>query len=74
MLHIVGFRDGNAFYRKPLCPHRRLPCRERGPASRCGRGLAEPVQLARRDEGWGARTRMKDASSTDVIVHRGVSR
>src|SRR5271157_1008100 len=36
-------------------------------------GLAEPVQLAKRDEGWGARTRMKDASSTDVIVHRGVA-
>ncbi len=36
-------------------------------------GLAEPVQLAKREEGWGARTRMKDASSTDVIVHRGIA-
>jgi carotenoid cleavage dioxygenase len=35
--------------------------------------LAEPVQLAKRDNGWGARTRMKDASSTDVIVHRGIA-
>ena len=36
-------------------------------------GLAEPVQVAKRDHGWGARTLMKDASSTDVIVHRGIA-
>ena len=29
--------------------------------------------LAKRDYGWGARTLMKDASSTDVIVHRGTA-
>jgi len=72
MVHVVGFRDGKAFYRnrfvrtdgflaesemgEPLWP-----------------GLAEPVQLAKREQGWGARTRMKDASSTDVIVHRGIA-
>jgi carotenoid cleavage dioxygenase-like enzyme len=36
-------------------------------------GLAGPAQLARGDQGWGARGLMKDASSTDVIVHRGVA-
>src|SRR6185312_1083047 len=36
-------------------------------------GLAEPVQIAKRDKGWGARTLMKDASSTDVLVHRGTA-
>ena len=36
-------------------------------------GIAEPVELARRDYGWGARTLMKDASSTDVVVHRGTA-
>ena len=33
-------------------------------------GLAEPPSRSLRD-GWGARTRMKDASSTDVVVHAG---
>jgi carotenoid cleavage dioxygenase len=36
-------------------------------------GLAEPVELSKRDKGWGARGLMKDASSTDVIVHRGTA-
>jgi carotenoid cleavage dioxygenase-like enzyme len=36
-------------------------------------GLAEPVSLAERGDGWGARGLLKDASSTDVIVHRGVA-
>ena len=35
-------------------------------------GILEPPALSQRD-GWGARTRMKDASSTDVIVHHGVA-
>ncbi len=29
--------------------------------------------LAEREDGWGARPRMKDASSTDVVVHRGMA-
>jgi len=36
-------------------------------------GLAEPPARSLRD-GWGARTRMKDASSTDVVVHAGVAK
>src|ERR1700738_64474 len=39
---------------------------------RWGAGLGEPPKLAERG-GWGARGRMKDASSTDVIVHRGTA-
>ncbi|CNU05996.1 dioxygenase [Mycobacterium tuberculosis] len=31
------------------------------------------MQLAKREHGWGARGLMKDASSTDVIVHRGIA-
>ncbi len=58
---------------QPVRPHRRAS----SPSNEAGEplwpGLAEPVQLARRDDGWGARTRMKDASSTDVIVHRGIA-
>jgi carotenoid cleavage dioxygenase-like enzyme len=35
-------------------------------------GILETPDLSQRD-GWGARTRMKDASSTDVIVHNGLA-
>src|SRR5580698_9499167 len=36
-------------------------------------GLAENPDLAVRPDGWGARGRMKDAASTDVVVHAGVA-
>ena len=36
-------------------------------------GLAEPLTLSKADHGWGARTMLKDASSTDVVVHRGTA-
>ncbi len=35
-------------------------------------GLRENPKLSKRD-GWGARRRLKDASSTDVVVHNGVA-
>lgn len=35
-------------------------------------GLRENPKLSKRD-GWGARTRLKDASSTDVVVHNGIA-
>jgi len=71
-LHIVGFRDGKAFYRNRFIRTDGFLA-ENEAGEPLWPGLAEPVQLAKRDEGWGARTRMKDASSTDVIVHRGVA-
>ncbi|MCU1387569.1 MAG: apocarotenoid5,15-oxygenase [Ilumatobacteraceae bacterium] len=37
-------------------------------------GLAESPERSLRQDGWGARTRMKDASSTDVVVHAGVAK
>ncbi|CAM3319287.1 apocarotenoid-15,15'-oxygenase [Mycobacterium intermedium] len=72
MLHIVGFRDGKAFYRNRFVKTDGFLAEneEGGPL---WPGLAEPIQLAKREKGWGARTLMKDASSTDVIVHRGVA-
>ena len=72
MLHVVGFRDGKAFYRNRFVRTDGFLA-ENEAGEPLWPGLAEPVQLAKRDEGWGARTRMKDASSTDVIVHRGVA-
>ncbi|OBF27766.1 apocarotenoid-15,15'-oxygenase [Mycobacterium sp. ACS1612] len=72
MLHVVGFRDGKAFYRNRFVRTDGLIA-ENEAGGPLWPGLAEPVSLSRRDRGWGARGLMKDASSTDVTVHRGVA-
>jgi carotenoid cleavage dioxygenase-like enzyme len=72
MLHIVGFRDGKAFYRNRFIRTDGFLA-ENEAGGPLWPGLAEPVALAKRDHGWGARGLMKDASSTDVIVHRGTA-
>jgi carotenoid cleavage dioxygenase-like enzyme len=72
MVHVVGFRDGTAFYRNRFIRTDGF-AEENEAGGALWPGLAEPVQIAKRDKGWGARTLMKDASSTDVIVHRGVA-
>jgi carotenoid cleavage dioxygenase len=72
MIHIVGFRDGKAFYRNRFVRTDGLLAEDQAGGA-LWPGLAEPVQVAKRDYGWGARTLMKDASSTDVIVHRGTA-
>ena len=72
MLHIVGFRDGKTFYRNRFVRTEGF-LEENKAGGPLWPGLAEPVELATRETGWGARGSMKDASSTDVIVHRGVA-
>jgi len=72
MLHVVGFRDGKAFYRNRFVRTNGFLA-ENEAGGPLWPGLAEPVSLAKRDDGWGARGLMKDASSTDVIVHRGTA-
>ncbi|MDV3129878.1 carotenoid oxygenase family protein [Mycobacterium sp. 21AC1] len=72
MLHIVGFRDGKAFYRNRFIRTDGFLA-EDGAGGPLWPGIAEPVELAQRDHGWGARGLMKDASSTDVTVHRGMA-
>jgi carotenoid cleavage dioxygenase-like enzyme len=72
MLHIVGFRDGKAFYRNRFVRTEGFLA-ENEVGGPLWPGLAEPVSLSKRDDGWGARGLMKDASSTDVIVHRGAA-
>jgi len=72
MLHVVGFRDGKAFYRNRFVRTDGFLA-ENEAGGPLWPGLAEPVQLAEREQGWGARTLMKDASSTDVVVHRGIA-
>jgi carotenoid cleavage dioxygenase-like enzyme len=72
MMHVVGFRDGKAFYRNRFVRTDGF-AEENEAGGPLWPGIAEPIQLARRDYGWGARTLLKDASSTDVIVHRGTA-
>ena len=72
MLHVVGFRDGKAFYRNRFIRTDGFLA-ESEAGGPLWPGLAEPVGMAKRDHGWGARGLMKDASSTDVIVHRGTA-
>ena len=72
MLHVVGFRDGKAFYRNRFIRTDGFLA-ENEAGGPLWPGLAEPVALAKRDHGWGARGLMKDASSTDVVVHRGTA-
>ena len=72
MIHVVGFRDGTAFYRNRFVRTDGLAA-EADAGRSLWAGLAESPKVAERDNGWGARGRMKDASSTDVIVHRGVA-
>ena len=45
----------------------------RTPARPLWAGIAEKPEWSPREDGWGARGRMKDASSTDVVVHNGVA-
>ena len=69
MLHALRFEDGAVVYRNRFV-------RTRGFAAEleAGRalwaGIAEDPARSERP-GWGARERLKDASSTDVIVHGG---
>ncbi len=70
MVHVVGFRDGTAFYRNRFVRTDGFLAEQEAGAPLWA-GLAERPSSAIRQDGWGARGRMKDASSTDVIVHGG---
>jgi carotenoid cleavage dioxygenase-like enzyme len=70
MMQVVGFRDGKAFYRNRFVRTDGF-AEELEAGGPLWPGIAEPIELSKRDYGWGARTLMKDASSTDVTVHRG---
>jgi carotenoid cleavage dioxygenase-like enzyme len=72
MIHVVGFRDGQAFYRNRFVRTDGLLAEQKagGPL---WAGLAERPTMTLADHGWGARTMMKDSSSTDVIVHNGTA-
>ena len=69
MLHAVEFGNGSAAYRNRFIRTAGFEA-ELAAGEPLWAGLAEPPSRSQRD-GWGARTRMKDASSTDVVVHAG---
>jgi len=72
MIHAISFRDGNIEYRNRVIRTEALAA-ELEHGGPIWAGLGESPKKSLRPDGWGARTRMKDASSTDVVVHRGIA-
>lgn len=72
MLHIVEFEGGKASYRNRFVRTDGFAA-ENAAGGPLWAGFIEMPTAAKRDDGWGARRRMKDASSTDVVVHRGLA-
>jgi carotenoid cleavage dioxygenase len=71
MIHAVEFGNGTANYRNRFVRTAGFEA-ELAAGGPIWAGLAEPPSRSQRD-GWGARTRLKDSSSTDVVVHAGVA-
>lgn len=69
MLHAITFRDGAASYRNRFVRTLGLAA-EQAAGRQLWAGIAERPE---RQDGWGARGGMKDASSTDVVVQRGLA-
>ena len=71
MLHSMVFDQGRVEYRNRFIRTDGLALENEAGGGLWG-GLREKPETSLRD-GWGARTRLKDASSTDVVVHGGVA-
>lgn len=70
MLHSVTFEHGRVQYRNRFVRTEAFLA-EREAGESLWAGMAELPSSSLREDGWGARPRLKDASSTDVVVHRG---
>lgn len=70
MVHMIHFHAGRAVYRNRFVRTVGLAA-EQEAGGPLWAGLAEPPARSIRPDGWGARTRLKDASSTDIVVHAG---
>jgi len=70
LLHSIRFAAGKARYRSRFIQTRGLAA-ELAAGRPLWAGIIEAPSLSLEAHGWGARTRMKDASSTDVVVHAG---
>lgn len=71
MLHSLWFGGGQTEYRNRWIRTDGFDA-EREAGRPLWAGLRERPEKSERD-GWGARTRLKDNSSTDVVVHNGVA-
>lgn len=71
MVHAIRFAGGKADYRNRFVRTKGFEA-ELAAGEALWAGILEKPSLSKRP-GWGARTAMKDASSTDVIVHNGVA-
>jgi carotenoid cleavage dioxygenase len=69
MLHAIRFGGGKASYRNRMIQTAGLAA-ELEAGQPLWAGIIEAQAKSTRD-GWGARGKMKDASSTDVVVHAG---
>ncbi len=69
MLHAIRFAGGRASYRNRFIRTAGLAAELEAGAPQWAGIIESPAKSLR--DGWGARGRMKDASSTDVIVHAG---
>lgn len=69
MIHTMTFRDGKASYHNRFVRTKALMA-EVEAGQPLWAGIAEDPRLSKRP-GWGAHGGVKDASSTDVVVHAG---
>src|SRR5438045_229903 len=69
MVHMMSFGGGEAEYRNRFVRTKGFDA-EQEAGGPLWAGLIENPKKSRRD-GWGARTRLKDSSSTDIVVHAG---
>lgn len=72
MVHVVGFRDGKAFYRNRFVRTEGFVA-EQEAGRALWAGLGEDPATSPTPTGWGARGRLKDNSSTDIVMHNGVA-
>ena len=70
MLHSMHFADGQAVYHNRFVPTDGFRAEQQAGEALFA-GVAESPTLAKQASQLGARENMKDASSTDVVVHRG---
>ena len=69
MVHAVRFSDGQASYRNRMIRTAGLAAELEAGAPLWAGIIEAPAKSVR--DGWGARGKMKDASSTHVVVHNG---
>jgi carotenoid cleavage dioxygenase-like enzyme len=72
MVHQIAFAGSQASYHNRFVRTDGFHA-EQDAAESLWTGLYDRPEHSKREDGWGARGRMKDASSTDIIVHNGVA-